>query len=112
MIPVHQSRFQDRDLGSFQSYEQAYHQLIADIITDQRNSTNLVLQGTAVKTIYVDGGFSRNEIYMRLLACIYPDMKVYAATVPQASALGAALAMHEYWNQQAFPRNLIQLKEY
>jgi sugar (pentulose or hexulose) kinase len=112
VIPVRDSRFQDRDLGSFESYEQAYHQLIADIITDQRNSTNLVVKGTDVKTIYVDGGFSRNEIYMRLLACVYPDMKVYAAAVPQASALGAALAMHEYWNEQPFPKNLIQLKEY
>jgi sugar (pentulose or hexulose) kinase len=112
VIPVHDSRFQHRDLNVFKSYEHAYHQLIADIITEQYTSTNLVVQGTSVTTIYVDGGFSRNEIYMRLLACVYPGMKVYAATVPQASALGAAMAMHEYWNERPFPKNLIQLKGY
>jgi hypothetical protein len=49
---------------------------------------------------------------MRLLTAVYPGMKVFAATVPQASALGAAMAMHEYWNERQFPENLIQLKAY
>ena len=86
--------------------------MIADIVSDQYKSTNLVVRGTSITSIYVDGGFSRNEIYMRLLAAVYPGIKVYAATVPQASALGAAMAMHEYWNQLPFPKNLIQLKGY
>jgi len=112
VVPVTESAFQARDLRDFSTYEEAYHQLIADIVADQYKSTNLVIGDTEVDTIYVDGGFSRNEIYMNMLASVYPGKKLYAATVPQASALGAAMAMHEYWNDQPFPGDLIQLRLY
>ena len=85
---VSQSDFADRNLDNFGNYEEAYHQLIADIITQQIKSTNLVLKGTAVKRIFVDGGFSKNAIYMYLLAQAFPSIEVYAASVAQASAFG------------------------
>jgi hypothetical protein len=37
---------------------------------------------------------------------------VYAATVAQASATGAALAIHNYWNKLPKPVDLIELKFY
>ncbi|MEO7960553.1 MAG: FGGY-family carbohydrate kinase, partial [Ginsengibacter sp.] len=81
-----------------------------DIIVQQMHSTNLVLQRKTCKRIFVDGGFSNNTIYMNLLAQAFPDMEVYAATVPQASALGAALVIHEVWNTNSLPGNIIDLK--
>jgi len=109
---VGQSTFGDRKLDDFPNYEEAYHQLIADIIRQQVKSTNLVLRGTEVKKIFVDGGFSKNVIYMYLLAKDYPAIEVYAASVAQASALGAALAIHKHWNKEALPVNIIELKSY
>jgi sugar (pentulose or hexulose) kinase len=107
-----QSDFQFRDLNEFKSYEEAYHQLIADIIKKQVRSTNLVLKGVPVKRIFVDGGFGRNPIFMYLLAEAYPNIEVYAASVPQASALGAALAIHQHWNRKDLPSDIIDLKLY
>jgi hypothetical protein len=49
---------------------------------------------------------------MHLLSEYYNDKEVYAATIPQASALGAALAIHKIWNQQAMPADLIKLAFY
>lgn len=92
---IGQSYFAKRELSEFSSYEQAYHQLIADIIDQQVSSTNLVLTGTAVKRIFVDGGFSQNPIYMTLLSEAFPGIEVYAASLPQASALGAAMAVSD-----------------
>lgn len=109
---IGQSTFADRKLDDFLDYEEAYHQLIADIIRQQIKSTNLVLRGTGVKKIFVDGGFSKNVIYMYLLAKAFPAIEVYAASVAQASALGAALAIHEHWNKEALPVNMIELKSY
>lgn len=106
------SAFGQRDLGGFDSYEKAYHQLIADIMEQQVRSTNIILKGTAVKRIFVDGGFGQNEIYMQLLASCFPGISVFAATVPQASALGAALAIHPHWNQHPFPTGIVELKPY
>jgi len=109
---VQQSNFLQRDLNDFSDYETAYHQLIADIIVQQVKSTKLVLNGSLVKRIFVDGGFSKNAIYMHLLAESFPGIEVYAATVAQASALGAALAIHDQWNSKPLPDNMIDLKLY
>jgi hypothetical protein len=49
---------------------------------------------------------------MRLLAVEFPEMEIFAAQVAQATALGAALAMHDCWNEQPVPQNLISLKQY
>lgn len=107
-----QSEFSRRNLNSFKKYEEAYHQLIEDIIVQQHQSTNLVVRGTNCKRIFVDGGFSNNPIYMNLLARAFPEKEVYAATVPQASALGAALIIHQHWNNKPLPSDIIELKYY
>ena len=109
---VGQSKFAKRDLYKFKNYDEAYHQLIADIMEQQIRSTNIVLKGTAVSRIFVDGGFGNNPIYMHLLSEAFPGIEVYAASVPQASALGAALVMHQHWNDQPIPSDLIDLKLY
>jgi sugar (pentulose or hexulose) kinase len=109
---IEQSKFAKRDLNKFATYEEAYHQLIADIMEQQVRSSNIVKVGTPVKRIFVDGGFSRNPIYMHLLAESFPDTEVYAASVPQASALGAAMAIHQHWNTKPLPMDIIGLQLY
>jgi len=106
------SAFTQRGLSDFKNYEEAYHQLITDIVTQQVRSTNLVLRGTGVKRIFVDGGFSKNPIYMYLMAEAFPNIEVYAASVAQASALGAALVIHQHWNTKPLPSNIIDMKLY
>ena len=109
---LQQSGFSQRKLNDFANYEEAYHQLIADIIVQQKESTRLVLNESDTKRIFVDGGFSRNQVYMYLLAEAFPEMEIYAASVPQASALGAALAIHSHWNKKPLPPDIIELKLY
>jgi sugar (pentulose or hexulose) kinase len=109
---VGQSAFAKRKLESFASYEEAYHQLIADIIVQQVRSTNIVLKGTDVKKIFVDGGFGKNPIYMQLLAASFPGIEVYAASVAQATAMGTALAIHHKWNKLPVPADMVKLTSY
>jgi sugar (pentulose or hexulose) kinase len=104
--------FSQVDLGEFTSYEQAYYHLMWNIVQQQTMSTNLVIAGMAVKKIFVDGGFGKNPVYMNLLAKALPGMEVYAATVPQASALGAALVIHHHWNKNSLPSGVISLNHY
>ncbi|HEV8272239.1 MAG TPA: FGGY family carbohydrate kinase [Chitinophagaceae bacterium] len=106
------SAFGKRKLEDYKNYEEAYHQFIVDIVAQQVRSTNLVLRGTGVKRIFVDGGFSRNPIYMYLMAESFPTIEVYAASVAQASALGAALVIHQHWNNKPLPSNIIDMKLY
>lgn len=106
------SAFGNRDLSEFSNDEEAYHQLLLDIICQQYASTQLVLKGSDVKRIFVDGGFSKNSVYMNLLAAVFPHIEVFAASMAQATALGAALAIHRAWNKNALPNDIIQLKYY
>jgi L-fuculokinase len=106
------SVFTQRDLAGFRSYEEAYHCLLMDIMTLQIESTQLVLQGTDVKRIFVDGGFGMNQVYMHLLAAAFPAIEIFAASIPQATAIGAALAIHSRWNTRSLPGDIIELKYY
>lgn len=90
----------------------AYYHLMAAIVEKQKASTDLILAETTVKQLFIDGGFSQNEVFMNLLAKAYPGLKVYSAFIPQSTALGAALAIHRHWNSRPILPKLIQLKHY
>jgi sugar (pentulose or hexulose) kinase len=105
-------RFAERDLSDIKSDKEAYHQLMVDLVRQQITSTQMVLKDTFVKRIFVDGGFSKNSIYMHLLAKAFPTIEVFSASMAQASAIGAALIIHKEWNRKTIPNDIIQLKYY
>ncbi|WP_312135753.1 FGGY family carbohydrate kinase [Sphingobacterium sp.] len=98
------------DLAQYANYEEAYHALILHLIKAQVVSTKLIQAGQKTTRIFVDGGFSKNNIYMNLLAHEFPEMEVYAASMAQATAIGAALVIHEHWNKQPVPNDLIEIR--
>lgn len=104
--------FTERRLEEFSEGTEAYDELIIDIVARQLISTNLVLHNSPVKKIFIDGGFSKNKIYMHLMAAVFPKNEVYSAAIPQASALGAALAIHKHWNSKAIPSEIIKVEYY
>ena len=106
------SVFGQRDLNTFSSDTEAYHQLMLDIAHQQFIATNRVMKGADVKRIFVDGGFSKNVIFMNLLAALFPGIEIFAASMAQATAMGAALAIHSSWNSKPLPNDLIELKYY
>jgi len=111
-IMLKKSLFGQRNMSSFATDEEAYHQLILDIVAQQYASTQLVLKGVPVKRIFVDGGFSKNFIYMNLLASFFPGKEIFAASMAQATAAGAALSIHKHWNKKPVPNDIIELKYY
>ena len=106
------SSFGSRNLADFKNDIHAYHQLIANLVQLQLLSTSLVLKGTNAKRIFVDGGFGKNNVYMNMLAMAFPDMEVFAASMAQSTALGAAIILHDHWNSKPLPANLIELIYY
>jgi L-fuculokinase len=99
------------NLALFATADIAYHQLMMDIVKQQVKSTNLIITNNAHR-IFVDGGFSKNTIYLNLLAAAYPSMEIYATHMAQATALGAALALHTVWNTNSIPDGIIELTYY
>ena len=107
----HQFTFTNYSLAEFSSYEDAYHRLMVNLVDMQIQSTNLILLNSPVKSIYVDGGFSKNEIFMQILANKYSSYNVYAAAAPNASALGAAMVLHEEWNNNELPSSILRFEQ-
>ncbi len=99
------------DSSGYDTYEEAYINFIQAVVNAQKQSTDLVINDR-VKKIFVDGGFARNETYMQLLADAYPKVEVYAASVSQASAIGAAMAIHSHWNQLELPDNIVRTRRF
>ena len=106
------SAFEAVDLMEVESSDLAYNILIAVLVEKQIESINLVLKHQDAEHIFVDGGFSKNHVFMSMLASHYHNKKVYAAEVAQATALGAALAIHNAWNPNPVGEDLINLKRY
>ncbi|MCC6461415.1 MAG: carbohydrate kinase [Saprospiraceae bacterium] len=104
--------FQTLDPDEVSELAAAYRHLLGEIVEKQVRSTRLALGHSAVRRIFVDGGFSQNKLYLRLLAAALPELEVFSAEMPQATALGAALAIHATWNPNPLPQHLISLKKY
>lgn len=102
--------FAEKPLSDFEDDVEAYHYLIYTLVFKQYKSTELVLKDTSVKRIFVDGGFSKNQIFMNLLAMVFPYTEVYAASMAQATSMGAAVAIHKHWNNKPLPTDMIALK--
>jgi sugar (pentulose or hexulose) kinase len=99
------------DPASCNSFEEAYHQFLFYLVKKQFVSSGFVITAN-IKKIFVDGGFSQNPLFMNMLASLYPGMEVYGASIVQSTALGAALAIHDKWNNYPLPDSFIDLKHY
>lgn len=115
IISYTESVFNDiesKNLLECEDYSSAYHWLIKSIVDKQVRSIELVIDQNNVRRIFVDGGFSQNELFMKMLSKKMSGIRVFAARVPQATALGAALVIHDHWNNKSIPGDLVELIEF
>jgi sugar (pentulose or hexulose) kinase len=84
------------DLSHFLTFADAYHQLMLDLVDLGMESLNLIIPvEDHTRTVYISGGFARNELFTRLLAARLPGKEVYTSEIDNATALGAAMVVHE-----------------
>jgi sugar (pentulose or hexulose) kinase len=82
---------EDPDLFEFDHFVEGYHQLLIELSDLTVEAINLVESGNEnLQNLYITGGFSRNDLFVKLLASSYPHMKVYTSEVSNSTALGAA----------------------
>jgi sugar (pentulose or hexulose) kinase len=79
---------------TFSSFEEAYHQLVIDLVDLTEESIDLIIaKNDTTKNIYISGGFAKNPIFLKLMASRFPDKKVYTSEVANATSVGAALVL-------------------
>ncbi|TAL66038.1 MAG: carbohydrate kinase [Bacteroidetes bacterium] len=85
---------EEPDLFEFDNFVEAYHQLLIELCDLTVEAIDLVMcENDEIKTIYITGGFSKNDIFIKLLTSSYPHMQVFTSEISNASALGAALVI-------------------
>lgn len=83
------------NVSRFKSPEDAYHQMMLDLGAIQREAIRLAEGSEPVKKLIITGGFSQNRFFASLMASLFPDKEVYTSSLPDASALGAAMVVNE-----------------
>lgn len=82
------------DLSVFKSYHEGYHQLMIELCGRTIEAVDLVIpEYNEIKNIFITGGFSKNALFIKMIASAYPDKEVFTSEVKNASALGTALVI-------------------
>jgi sugar (pentulose or hexulose) kinase len=95
----------------FSSYEEAYHQLMIDLVAIQAVSIKLAEGDQPIGKVIVAGGFSRNSFFLKLLASRFPQKEIYTASLSHVSALGAAVVVNDNHVKQKL-QELLNLERY
>ena len=92
----------------YADFETAYHQLIFELVKKQIFSLKLALGNTKdIKTVFIDGGFSNNELYCKMLADMLPQFQIKVASLASGSALGTAIVIQkDRFNKDIFEKVL------
>jgi uncharacterized protein YeaO (DUF488 family) len=89
------TRVANMDLTRFDSFEEAYHQLVKELVDLQVEKVWLVLNGKKVSKIFLDGGFVDNHIFINMLAAKLAGFQIIPSQIPLGSAIGAAIAVNK-----------------
>ena len=102
----------EQTLMPFAKYEHAYHQLMIELVKLQMKSIKYILDGTDIKHIYIDGGFSNNDLYVTLLSHYFRDKKLRTTDASLGSALGAAISISDKKLNSKFLKKNYSLKKH
>lgn len=80
--------------ASFGSFEEAYHRLVMDLVDLTVGAIGLITgAGDAARKLYITGGFSKNSIFVRMMATRFADKRVFTSEIANATSLGAAMVL-------------------
>lgn len=85
----------ETNLNLFSNFEEAYHRLMFELMQLQVESSKLALGHSQVKKIYIDGGFTDNDIFVKLVSYHFNNYKLRTTNSPLGSALGAAMVISD-----------------
>ncbi|WP_439129239.1 FGGY-family carbohydrate kinase [Polaribacter sp.] len=79
----------------YNNFEQAYHQLMIELVQLQVKSIKRIADTAEIDRLYVDGGFTDNDLYIKLLSHYLRGMKLRTTKASLGSALGAAISISD-----------------
>ncbi len=93
-ITLKRKQISKTDLEGFSTFEEAYHQLMIELMELQVQTIKMAIgTNTSINQIYIDGGFTDNDVFVKLIAYHFQDYKIRTTKSPLGSALGAAMVI-------------------
>lgn len=96
----------------YDEFVNAYHQLMTELVLLQVKSIKTAACEDKVERLYVDGGFSDNDVYIKLLSHYLREMKLRTTNSSLGSALGAAICISDSKLNSKFLKKNYSLKKH
>ena len=96
----------------YATFEEAYHQLMTELVLLQIKSIKNVIGTDKIKRLYIDGGFSDNDLYVKLISHYFRDKKLRTTDASLGSALGAAICISDSKLNSKFLKKNYSLKKH
>ena len=97
---------------TYNKFEHAYHQLMIELLALQLESIKKCIGTDTIKRLYIDGGFSNNDLYIKLLSHYFRGMKLRTTDASLGSALGAAISISDKKLNSKFLKENYSLKKH
>jgi len=110
-IRVRKNSVKKTDFKQFESFDEAYHQLMIELIRLQETTLKKAIGNTRIKKVYIDGGFTDNDIFVKLMGHIFQEYKVRTTKSPLGSALGAAMVISNKELHKKFLKEHYQIQK-
>ncbi|WP_179021774.1 FGGY-family carbohydrate kinase [Winogradskyella forsetii] len=92
-IRLKREEIKKSSFNTLNGFEEAYHQLMIELLELQFETIKRAIGNTNIKRIYIDGGFTDNDIFVTLMANHFKNFKVRTTQSALGSALGAAMVI-------------------
>lgn len=106
------SKMPEKTTYSYNNFKQAYHHLMIELVRLQVESIQRIADANNIDRLYVDGGFTDNEVYIQLLSHYLRAMKLRTTKASLGSALGAAISISDTKLNSKFLKKNYALKKH
>lgn len=96
----------------YTTFEHAYHHLMVELVVLQVASIKSAKGRMAIEKLFVDGGFSDNEVYIQLLSHHFRAMELRTTDSSLGSALGAAICISDTQLNSKFLKKNYSMKKH
>lgn len=110
-IQLERQQPKKNNLSGFNNYEEAYHQLMMELVEMQEAAAKRAIGKTKINKLYIDGGFADNDLFVKMLSRQFPKIKIRTTQSPLGSALGAAMVLSDDEVQKKFLKKHYAMKK-
>lgn len=97
---------------AYDNFKDAYHHFMIELVTLQVKSIKTAFGNKKIKKLFVDGGFSDNDVFIKLLSHYLRNMELRSTNSSLGSALGAAIAISDTKLNSKFLKKNYSLKKH